>query len=290
MHGESDQEQQVQDASQRKYINRIVESASSLYDKTKSKFPMLEQGIDMVSPIISPFSSRVAEYGSPLIEKIDYTVDSLINLTQEALEKKSLPDGWLKKAKQMAESTSVLILAGADELYLWSSTVFEKYHIEQIYRVPIDASTKALNSIWHFQREMGLRIVDFLDNQREYIANTKVYGKIDQALGIHDKLEAIVDFYDEIKEMKKEDILEKQWPQDIRNLFDKMLNTVGGESITVYLDDKVWKKLDYDQDGVVTVKDLVDLGNPKSLIEWSKQAFGSVKIPYQINGEIKEEA
>eukprot|EP00358_Blepharisma_japonicum_P005599 CAMPEP_0202941948 /NCGR_PEP_ID=MMETSP1395-20130829/2089_1 /ASSEMBLY_ACC=CAM_ASM_000871 /TAXON_ID=5961 /ORGANISM="Blepharisma japonicum, Strain Stock R1072" /LENGTH=251 /DNA_ID=CAMNT_0049637663 /DNA_START=135 /DNA_END=890 /DNA_ORIENTATION=- len=251
---------------------------------------MLEQGIDMVSPIISPFSSRVVEYGSPLVDKLDYTVDSLINLTQEALEKKSLPDGWLKKAKQMAESTSVLILAGADELYLWSSTVFEKYHIEQIYRVPIDASTKALNSIWHFQREMGLRIVDFLDNQREYIANTKVYGKIDQALGIHDKLEAIVDFYDEIKEMKKEDLLEKQWPQDIRNLFDKMLNTVGGESITVYLDDRVWKKLDYDQDGVVTVKDLVDLGNPKSLIEWSKQAFGSVRIPYQINGEIKEEA
>eukprot|EP00358_Blepharisma_japonicum_P005586 CAMPEP_0202942088 /NCGR_PEP_ID=MMETSP1395-20130829/2259_1 /ASSEMBLY_ACC=CAM_ASM_000871 /TAXON_ID=5961 /ORGANISM="Blepharisma japonicum, Strain Stock R1072" /LENGTH=191 /DNA_ID=CAMNT_0049637965 /DNA_START=290 /DNA_END=865 /DNA_ORIENTATION=- len=191
----------------------------------------------------------------------------------------------------MAESTSVLILSGADELYFWSSTVFEKYHVEQIYRVPIDMSTRALTSMWQIQREMGLRVVEFLDNRREYIANTKLYGKIDHAFGLNEKLETVIDYYDEIKDLKKEDILEKQWPQNVRSMFDKMLSSVGGESIVVYLDDKVWNKLDCDQDGVVTVKDLVDFGNPKTLLEWSKQAFSNIKIPHQINGgEIKADA
>lgn len=70
-------------SSEHKYIHNFLFKANYWYKNTKSKHPLLNSGLDKVSPYWNPIAKCITEYGEPLISKMDQNLDSVITKSQE---------------------------------------------------------------------------------------------------------------------------------------------------------------------------------------------------------------
>lgn len=132
---------------------------------------------------------------------------------------------------------------------------------------------------------MASYIGNKLGSEIKYISQTRFYKQVERTMNLNEKLENLNNYAVSLKNVNKEQILSKKWPENIKEMFDSTIQSVGGKSFVIYLQDKVWKRLDIDQDGVITVRDLVEFGSPKTFIEWTKQTLGNIRIPFIVNGE-----
>lgn len=166
---------------------------------------------------------------------------SLSKLKEKILLNSSLSENWKSQARGIAESTSIIILAGADELYFWSRATFDKNY-------PIIYSTLSI-------------YVPF-----------KVTLK---------------NLYNKLSEMDTEQLGSLTWPEDVKQKITPAIKKVGLEAWT----NKYWAKIDKDEDGVVTFRDVyaVFILVSSNTYDVLKQNINQLTGRFVRNGEFTQE-
>lgn len=132
---------------------------------------------------------------------------SLLKMKEKIVFEEGFAQDWSLKAKKSAELASLLVLAGADELYFWTLSTFEGAHLSTFTQISLNLPFK---------------------------------GKF---LAVLNKLQSF----------DKQDLLDLTWPEDYKNSMSPIVNKIGLEDWV----ESNWYFLDNDEDGIVTVGDLV---------------------------------
>lgn len=147
---------------------------------------------------------------------------SLSKLKEKIVANSTFSNDWKNKAKNVAENTSILLLAGADELYFWSKSTFDKNY-------PMIYATLSIYVPYKIRLE---------------------------------------NLFSRLSEIDLEKIGTLTWPEDVKKRIAPVVYMIGLEGFT----NKYWEKIDRDEDGVVTVKDLYTL-----MIVIASGAYGVAK-------------
>ncbi|OMJ76254.1 hypothetical protein SteCoe_24435 [Stentor coeruleus] len=131
---------------------------------------------------------------------------SLSKLKEKIIINSTFSNDWKAKAINAADKTSILLLAGADELYFWSKSTFDKN-----------------------------------------------YPRIYTALSIYVPYKIrLENLFKRLSKIDLEKIGALTWPEDMKKIINPVVCKIGLEGFT----NKHWEKIDRDEDGVVTIKDL----------------------------------
>ncbi|OMJ95214.1 hypothetical protein SteCoe_1420 [Stentor coeruleus] len=214
-------------------------SMQNVWKSTKKAWK--KNKIIKVSEHFTKLKEQVGDLWSDKIKENATIFLSLLKLKEKILLNSSLSENWKSQASSIAESTSILILAGADELYFWSRATFDKNY-------PIIYSTLSV-------------YVPF---------------KI-----------TLKNIYNRLSEMDTEQLGSLTWPEDVKQKITPAIKKVGLEAWT----NKYWAKIDKDEDGVVTFRDVYAVFIVVSTNTYGtlKQTMNQLAGRFVRNGEITQE-
>ncbi|CAG9319897.1 unnamed protein product [Blepharisma stoltei] len=230
---------------------------------------------------------------------------TLAILSEEYQRGKGLTQDWIKKSREIADRSTFLILAGADELCIWTLTNFDK-QIHIIYgmmdwrNIFLWASKNRI--LEDFQSQVRKQ---YDGTVNKYIKHTKLYENFTLRLvelsnfyqknyeeckeiistKTHNAKEKIDNLIFSIKNINAQDILEKEWPQNFLDQVDSLLTYFGGQKFAKKLHDGILDKLDHDEDGVLTIGDIYESTNANKIAEWSRQQANYFSKLFIVNGQ-----
>lgn len=71
-------------------------------------------------------------------------------------------------------------------------------------------------------------------------------------------LQNLSQFLESLKQISPQEILAKEWPQNLIDSFDSLLMYIGAEKYSSIIHNNILDKLDHDDDGVISIGDLYE--------------------------------
>ena len=214
---------------------------------------------------------------------------SLTKMRQELEKTKGLAKNWLVQVQETADRTSVLIFATADELYDWSLATLDQRVVAYFLEIPPEPSLKGSARIWDMQRRLGSQLNNYFTQVQGQVEGSKSFKYLDEKLYLKEKLLMASGFYSSVRNFSSDQILDQTWPQDLREKMDILLVDMGADGVLNFFRAKVWQRLDYDEDGIVTVRDLwtqvKKAKDPQNLKNLTNQLWELMTQLLKVNGE-----
>lgn len=162
------------------------------------------------------------------------------------------PKNYRERVSEIAESTCFLALEVTDDLLEWSLEIFDnKVFTLLVPKYNVTGENLSRLSV------MYRRLLLFLKVQCWSIQKSKSVESLSDYFQISKKASYYSELLKALKSSNLNNYSEKTSPEQLKNKFKQMLEMLGLGRFAEFLDAHMWKLMDIDGDGVVSLSDLI---------------------------------